>query len=840
MTVNTMDTPAAAAAPATTAASSAAVASKSGHNNNKEKTSNSSTQTNSQKKEKSGTGCSLDVLEQGLQKQEHKGKHKEKHSHKEKEKDKEKDKELADSVHSASSSVSSSSADSVSSHVARNKNKQRRRLFTALILVMGAGASAAFLSVAIRGVETAQLDLFHRRAADISRAIEVAWADYELFGLWVHDTCHLVVEQQEEEETENSTTILPHTCSYERFQQSYQYISSVGTPFQALQLLVNITNQQRPAYEAQMKDYYDNHQQQYKVNYTGLKAYVGNNNSATTNSATTNTNTNNASTVIPMWEEPFYFALHHTAPIQGNEEAIGLDVYSRPTRKVIDKAILTWKPALSQRIRLVQETQQDAYGIILIHPGHKLQSPPQTTSTSTSSNEQTPHSLSQVVIRIPDLLTVAAKRASVSLAVSVFDSTLTTTDTLDNNDSNSNTQPPLFLGGASIQVQDHDHDHIIIGDSDQDLHNHDHLSSEEVKVTNTPEIQLSEIRKHSTTKATTSTTKRRYRERQIHIADRTWTVAVSALDNTFQPELVFVILGGCIIFMASVLCAFWFHTHMERMDKMNQLKAKAEAEKTTLILETTKQQALAERQLNDFIAHEVRNPLSSAMAALSFISASIDKISHHCNGSGSCSGNSRNSGKYLVQEETRSNNTNTIIQAETKEMREDVEVIDASLQFINELMRNMLDMHRASSKMMKIDMKPIDIRRDVLQAVAAILYVRGKSKVQVLMECHPENLFVVSDRLRLKQIVLNLALNASKFVEEGYIRLRAEVVQQPILQDTGHNQNNSDSNSNNTHNNVRIYVEDSGPGIPAEKWDKLFVKFQDSLDVLNQVRTSII
>ena len=35
-------------------------------------------------------------------------------------------------------------------------------------------------------------------------------------------------------------------------------------------------------------------------------------------------------------------------------------------------------------------------------------------------------------------------------------------------------------------------------------------------------------------------------------------------------------------------------------------------------------------------------------------------------------------------------------------------------------------------------------------------------------------------------------------------------------------------------NEVVAYVEDSGPGIPAEKRDKLFAKFQDSLDVLNQ------
>jgi CheY-like chemotaxis protein len=67
--------------------------------------------------------------------------------------------------------------------------------------------------------------------------------------------------------------------------------------------------------------------------------------------------------------------------------------------------------------------------------------------------------------------------------------------------------------------------------------------------------------------------------------------------------------------------------------------------------------------------------------------------------------------------------------------------------------------------------------------------------------------------MRLKQILLNLANNAVKFVEKGYIRLRAEVV-------------NGD--------NVELHVEDSGPSIPPEKQKQLFAKFQESLDVLNQ------
>jgi len=62
------------------------------------------------------------------------------------------------------------------------------------------------------------------------------------------------------------------------------------------------------------------------------------------------------------------------------------------------------------------------------------------------------------------------------------------------------------------------------------------------------------------------------------------------------------------------------------------------------------------------------------------------------------------------------------------------------------------------------------------------------------------------------------AKDASKFVERGYIHLRAEAV--PGTADSAEN--------------VVISVEDSGPGIPMHKRSQLFVKFQESLDVLNQ------
>ena len=189
-----------------------------------------------------------------------------------------------------------------------------------------------------------------------------------------------------------------------------------------------------------------------------------------------------------------------------------------------------------------------------------------------------------------------------------------------------------------------------------------------------------------------------------------------------------------------------------------------------------------ERELNDFIAHEIRNPLAAAMSACSFVSASV------------------NENEPLIDEESKAS------------VRDDVHVIQSSLQFMNDLLRNMLDFHRVASKQMTLDLAPTDIKADVLDAVASMLYRRYDS-YSVEVFCPKEDLVIMADRVRLKQVVLNLARNSAKFVEKGYIRLCAEFAPSGFLQ---------------------ISVEDSGPGIPLEKRKNMFERFQDSLDSLQQ------
>jgi hypothetical protein len=297
---------------------------------------------------------------------------------------------------------------------------------------------------------------------------------------------------------------------------------------------------------------------------------------------------------------------------------------------------------------------------------------------------------------------------------------------------------------------------------------------------------------------------------ELQTTNNKWKMTVSYGETTPQ-WLVIAVAASCIV--AFLVIGYLFSVilnqnlrHKRQIDQQNQT-----------LLDAARQSAKTERDLNDFIgkykecmdplfssmyctglvlfthsrqslphpiptAHEVRNPISAAMSACSFVSSSV------------------NEKEPLTTPASRD------------AVRDDVRIIDNSLQFVNDLLRNMLDFHRAASNKMIMEPAPTDIKADILEPVSSMIYRRYEC-YEVLVEC-PDNLIVSIDRLRLKQIVLNLARNSAKFVTKGYIRLKAQECEKS--------------------GGICISVEDSGPGIPESKRADMFRRFQDSLDSLQQ------
>jgi len=106
----------------------------------------------------------------------------------------------------------------------------------------------------------------------------------------------------------------------------------------------------------------------------------------------------------------------------------------------------------------------------------------------------------------------------------------------------------------------------------------------------------------------------------------------------------------------------------------------------------------------------------------------------------------------------------------------------------------------------KLDITPAQLfLNSVLENIQDTLKpLADKKGIEIKLELPEESLKLVTDEIRLHQILQNIAGNAVKFTEEGYVKFSAKVID----------------------DHVKIKIEDSGIGIPAEKLPYIFEEFR--------------
>lgn len=194
----------------------------------------------------------------------------------------------------------------------------------------------------------------------------------------------------------------------------------------------------------------------------------------------------------------------------------------------------------------------------------------------------------------------------------------------------------------------------------------------------------------------------------------------------------FTVLMVVVVFLVTSVLFVAFVVLVERrqrivMDKVIELAAEA---------------AEAEQDYTEFLAHECRNPLSAAMIAHNFVkSAVVDK-------------------EGRADEKTLAT------------LKEDIDTIGSSLRFVLDFLQTMLDMYRGRS-IKQVKAVRTNLLHDVFEPVVSMLSLR-QSSVELRLEC-PEDLNIISDSLRLKDILLNLGRNATKFVSSGFVLFQVEI-----------------------------------------------------------------
>ena len=130
---------------------------------------------------------------------------------------------------------------------------------------------------------------------------------------------------------------------------------------------------------------------------------------------------------------------------------------------------------------------------------------------------------------------------------------------------------------------------------------------------------------------------------------------------------------------------------------------------------------------------------------------------------------------------------------------------DALLSVINDI----LDFSKIEAGKLIIEPIPFDLRVAVEEVANILLPKADAQKIELIFRYAPDlPEQVVGDPGRIRQVITNLANNAIKFTQHGYVFINVETIQK--------------SRQNVT---FRISVEDTGIGIEKEKLDTIFDKF---------------
>lgn len=131
-------------------------------------------------------------------------------------------------------------------------------------------------------------------------------------------------------------------------------------------------------------------------------------------------------------------------------------------------------------------------------------------------------------------------------------------------------------------------------------------------------------------------------------------------------------------------------------------------------------------------------------------------------------------------------------------------IMDNSALLLN-LVNDILDISRLESERYRFTFAEQNLAECCRSALTSVEH-RVKPGVELRFSPEDENFMFNTDKLRLQQVIINLVGNATKFTEKGFIELAYKV--------------------DRANGFVQFTITDTGCGIPAEKQDAIFERFE--------------
>nr|WP_319399229.1 PAS domain-containing sensor histidine kinase [uncultured Carboxylicivirga sp.] len=144
-----------------------------------------------------------------------------------------------------------------------------------------------------------------------------------------------------------------------------------------------------------------------------------------------------------------------------------------------------------------------------------------------------------------------------------------------------------------------------------------------------------------------------------------------------------------------------------------------------------------------------------------------------------------------------------------EEIEKYLDIIHNSGEHLLELINDIIDISKIESgqiKIVKSKVHIIDLLGELHEFFTSYLVTRGKDHLALAFNCADVSMEVETDEMRLKQILINLISNAIKFTDEGFVKV----------------------NCKRENDYLKFSVIDSGIGIPEDKRQLVFERFQQA------------
>ncbi|MGI4022890.1 MAG: PAS domain S-box protein [Janthinobacterium lividum] len=136
-------------------------------------------------------------------------------------------------------------------------------------------------------------------------------------------------------------------------------------------------------------------------------------------------------------------------------------------------------------------------------------------------------------------------------------------------------------------------------------------------------------------------------------------------------------------------------------------------------------------------------------------------------------------------------------------------IVNQSANALLSIINDILDFSKIEAGKLELDIEQSDLFEMSAQATDIITYQVQKKGLEMLLNLAPDlPRFIWTDSVRLKQVIINLLSNATKFTEKGEIELKIEVL-----------------SSKDELSLIRFAVRDTGIGIQPAKQHKIFEAF---------------